>query len=434
MGARVSAAMKALRGLLTMSSTRSYRPARSFVYWRSCDTTELRSISITRSTSGFAPRSAPTPRETSTSIFAEGSPARSARSAGVVSRRSPAARCRSTSTRRTQARSSRARTRSPSVRERASDRLERVPDPDPIETVHPRALVPMAGTAPDIAAEKLMSVALAVRKPDLGLRGPEDADGGHAERGARVKRASIHRDERVQRLDHGPGRAERKPPENGSVRGDSLRDLLLARPGEHDRARAEARHRADQRGKARLGPALRGPAVPGMDTDARRSRRERPIQARASLRALDVGERDPRRPGRGCDSQRLHEAQMMGDGGEGLSCRRDRMRVEMAAPAARGPHAHPGSRPRAEQGAPRIAVEVQDPVVSPGAELPEERGRGRHPGGEGAIQRQDAIHGRMAHGSLSRLRLREKIDRAGWKRFPDGLDDGERQDRVADSL
>src|SRR6185436_13014140 len=51
---------------------------------------------MTRSTSGFPVRIAPMPRDASTSIRAFGTAARSARSAGVVSRRSPPARCRMT--------------------------------------------------------------------------------------------------------------------------------------------------------------------------------------------------------------------------------------------------------------------------------------------------------------------------------------------------
>ena len=112
---------------------------------------------------------------------------------------------------------SRAGTRAPSVRERASDRLQCVPHSDPVETVHAGALVTVAGPAPDLATQKLMPVALAVWKPDLRLGGSEDADGGDAKRGSGVKRAPIHRDERIQRRDHAPGGAERKPSQDRRV-------------------------------------------------------------------------------------------------------------------------------------------------------------------------------------------------------------------------
>src|SRR5262245_44538315 len=143
---------------------------------------------MTRLTSGFPSSRPPIPRATSTSRRAAGSAHRSARSAGVVRRRSPAARCRITSTRRAPSSGPphmlRGGTDPLAARERALHRGERLPHLDPLEAVEARALVTVARPAPDLLREELMSVLGGIGKPDFGNRRTENPHRRHAEGGA----------------------------------------------------------------------------------------------------------------------------------------------------------------------------------------------------------------------------------------------------------
>src|SRR5689334_13021417 len=97
----------------------------------------------------------------------------------------------------------------PFVAERALDGSERLAHADPTEAVHPIALVPVAGTAPDVLAEELVAVFGSVWKPDFGHRRAEDSDRGHAHGGADVERTPVIRDENIQRRDDGEILTER---------------------------------------------------------------------------------------------------------------------------------------------------------------------------------------------------------------------------------
>jgi len=207
---------------------------------------------------------------------APGRPARRAWSAGVVRRRSPAARWRMTRIR------SGAVTRRPSPRQRPVDRAPNLPHRNPLEAVEPGAFVPVAWPAPDLLAEELMSVPRPVREPDLGDGRPRIPTVGTPSAGPR-EGAPVVRHQDVERAHHAPVAPQREARHDDGLRLGAAAAIRRARPSS---PAPPARPFGTPPSKAREGAPRTGPRAiawrsTGSPRGARPWERRRPSRARS---------------------------------------------------------------------------------------------------------------------------------------------------------